>query len=811
MTSENQAQYEMYSLYPRYFAAPGVKYSLQPWTQTQESVYDLIVMDQLLRKHGYAGYDLSQVTFQNDKLIMQDFTGCVNTWKGEKPVFGWKSKYPFKYHGNSYDQKMLNEHWGQDVLLSYFKSKFVGGVESSDDHQLGIEFSRYLAVQKITTFAPGREYLNIFERLMITYANDQHQDDVDPLFDNRKITPGYFALDKMQEELKFNKINIGDKINVVIKNWIDNVPNINMKININLKEQILQLNDQDGNLFVYIFPADLLQALLSRCNLVQISIICLRYACTLQQAQQWSNSPQFYKIITQVYHADIEGFASPLNTRIILASDETKFCSMFPDVDQVAGSLGSFFTNEFTGHTITVCPPYTIYLFDEILRKIKEHMSRQEVTRFILGIADWPDIDLIQYLEKSPYTKFKHITKKNEHYFIDTKYDCKMLAPFQNRYYVVSNETTKEDYSPLARMFDNIKRESGQLLKLRNLALKNRTYKFDYVQSIEDASFVANVLLWNNLAKHLFPAFNNPSQSVVFHYFLTHAIIEAGTGKQVEQNIKKYIHKHMNATFGPTILGGGDNYSDNVYKTLCKAYHCDSRQSLNTQVSIDQLFNRALRGDITEEEMLAQFSDMLKKLPLNHNIRNSDNYKIDFITSLLGTNSVTSVLDVGAGSGKIVEALGRHYQLKKNNIYAIDLQLIQNNNITILGYDSENRIPLKSGSIDVVLMLSLLHHIEPEDRISLLAEVKRVLSPSGRIMIREHDDNKKNEFRLYIQMAHYVWYNAKNEMISPLHMMTKSEFRNMMTEAGFVNIQESSEPGNNPQRIYNSVYELMKN
>jgi len=62
---------------------------------------------------------------------------------------------------------------------------------------------------------------------------------------------------------------------------------------------------------------------------------------------------------------------------------------------------------------------------------------------------------------------------------------------------------------------------------------------------------------------------------------------------------------------------------------------------------------------------------------------------------------------------------------------------IQNPDLCLAKFDieKEGHLPLRSDSVDVVTMLAVLEHIEPERIIPLLVEVKRVLKPGGAFVL----------------------------------------------------------------------------
>jgi SAM-dependent methyltransferase len=47
--------------------------------------------------------------------------------------------------------------------------------------------------------------------------------------------------------------------------------------------------------------------------------------------------------------------------------------------------------------------------------------------------------------------------------------------------------------------------------------------------------------------------------------------------------------------------------------------------------------------------------------------------------------------------------------------------------------------PLTTGSVDLVIISAVLHHVAPEDRLGVYAELQRVLRPGGRLVVFEHN------------------------------------------------------------------------
>ena len=225
----------------------------------------------------------------------------------------------------------------------------------------------------------------------------------------------------------------------------------------------------------------------------------------------------------------------------------------------------------------------------------------------------------------------------------------------------------------------------------------------------------------------------------------------------------------------------------------------------NVKKDIASIMDGYVKNNITESQALARFIPYLESLtPIVRD--NNSCHKVQYITESVGITP-TNILDIGAGTGVILNELKKHYGLTKEKVFALDLQPIEREDITVIGYTDDMKIPFEDGSIDLIVMLSLLHHV-PE-REALLKEVSRVLSPTGRVIIREHDDNKSRLYYIFIQLMHYVWYIHNDESRDPLVMMSRRETLNLFKSVGMVSCKYITIQGQNLQRLYGEVYKKL--
>ncbi len=126
----------------------------------------------------------------------------------------------------------------------------------------------------------------------------------------------------------------------------------------------------------------------------------------------------------------------------------------------------------------------------------------------------------------------------------------------------------------------------------------------------------------------------------------------------------------------------------------------------------------------------------------------------DFLRQkILFPGAIGSILSVGCGNGEIEMHLANsHWRL-----FAFDLSFAgpalgsrrtarRNTTCLSFGQASLTELPIASHSCDVVLALSVLHHLRPPERPKALAEIYRVLGKNGRFIA--YDPSKWRIVRL---------------------------------------------------------------
>ena len=131
-------------------------------------------------------------------------------------------------------------------------------------------------------------------------------------------------------------------------------------------------------------------------------ILCLRYYMLESYNQQLAVPPQFYNFIMNTYNANMELFASSINTSLI------NYCSLFPDIESEFGSRGSFWNLKIIQGMYTANPPFSNDIMEKMAHKMIDSLDKSKHDLgFIVTIPAW-DKDEHKYGIYKPL----HILKK---------------------------------------------------------------------------------------------------------------------------------------------------------------------------------------------------------------------------------------------------------------------------------------------------------------------------------------------------------------------------------------------------------------
>lgn len=156
---------------------------------------------------------------------------------------------------------------------------------------------------------------------------------------------------------------------------------------------------------------------LHQCVDVKIAMMALRYATiNIMDGNQLAIPPKIYQYLIDHYDADTEGFASPLNSQLIMLRSQGEnsctsavFCSLFPDVDAPFGSIGSFFNADFHARRCIVAnPPFILEIMNLTMTRITALCHADPAIIIILCVPSWVDAPYYQRARSSPYLRDWH-------------------------------------------------------------------------------------------------------------------------------------------------------------------------------------------------------------------------------------------------------------------------------------------------------------------------------------------------------------------------------------------------------------------
>lgn len=322
-------------------------------------------------------------------------------------------------------------------------------MDSSASKTISKEYNRYITNKSI---------LDIFHKCCISTKQKYEMKNIVErwlLSKCQSFASEYEFDKKMLEEISEKKIAENDNIMDLVKQKINEFENFEY-IPENHNIEILEAKDiKDSNKYKIIkyknfekrISTERFNILMKYGTPKQILIAALRYESVINTSQQWHISLDCYREYIEKYDVDIEGFASPFNSQILLLHSNPKFCSLFKDTDEIFGSLGDFFNQTFINHSVSVNPPFIISILDKMADKCIKECELAENTnnkvRFFIIMAAWRDSYAYKTLTYSKYMKYMIELYPNKHFYNDSNYleygePKKIIAKFSSVIFVLS-------------------------------------------------------------------------------------------------------------------------------------------------------------------------------------------------------------------------------------------------------------------------------------------------------------------------------------------------------------------------------------
>jgi len=147
-------------------------------------------------------------------------------------------------------------------------------------------------------------------------------------------------------------------------------------------------------------------------------------------------------------------------------------------------------------------------------------------------------------------------------------------------------------------------------------------------------------------------------------------------------------------------------------------------------------------------------------------------------------NKPLNILDIGVGNGNILINTGKFLGIPTSSLFGIDVVDYSNGeSFNHIKYN-EKTIPLEFNSIDLILIMMVLHHAESP--LSVLTEAHRVLKPNGSIIVRETNSYNDDLLEFNILME-YIFYTILLEIPINItdHYLNKEKWETLFKNAGF--------------------------
>lgn len=147
-------------------------------------------------------------------------------------------------------------------------------------------------------------------------------------------------------------------------------------------------------------------------------------------------------------------------------------------------------------------------------------------------------------------------------------------------------------------------------------------------------------------------------------------------------------------------------------------------------------------------------------------------------------------LDIGCGDGLVTDCLADIFNLPAGQMYGIDLAPPgTEGKFKFIGYNAEGKIPAPDNSFDFMTVLMVLHHVPvPED---MLADLVRVLSPNGYLLVRDHDTRSPRDFDFFAVMDEifYTVFDPVPALAKDFNYRSRASWQQSFEKAGLETVK----------------------
>ncbi len=143
----------------------------------------------------------------------------------------------------------------------------------------------------------------------------------------------------------------------------------------------------------------------------------------------------------------------------------------------------------------------------------------------------------------------------------------------------------------------------------------------------------------------------------------------------------------------------------------------------------------------------------------------------------------SSVLDIGCGNGKNMNyGAQRHIMTGLEKSKALT-EICHNQNLNVVQGNASS-LPFKDNIYEAIIMIAVIHHINPSEHIIVLQEIQRVLKPGGKCLITnwavEQPPNAKRQFTKGLNMVEWKGKEADPLPYWVMDKLLAEEFTNTL-------------------------------
>lgn len=169
---------------------------------------------------------------------------------------------------------------------------------------------------------------------------------------------------------------------------------------------------------------------------------------------------------------------------------------------------------------------------------------------------------------------------------------------------------------------------------------------------------------------------------------------------------------------------------------------------------------------------------------------NTRTYKWPWINEFLNNFKEQQLIyDIGCGNGRNMINNRKHI-----NFIGIDncikfIDICRQKNLNVVNSNITN-IPLKNNTADAIICIAVLHHLSnPQNRLTAILEMKRVLKPNGKILLSVWSKNQPSKTRRTFNSYgnNIVLWNNNGKIYERYYYIFKiDELKQLFMQAGLI-------------------------